>query len=92
MIYRRTRRFKKSFQRLPQHIQEKAIKAFSLFKDDPRHPSLRIKKMQGVENIWEGSVDISYRFTFHFDVDEQSGETICVFRNIGPHDILDSDY
>jgi hypothetical protein len=40
MIYRRTERFKKSFATLPRHIQEKAIKAFSLFKQDPGHPSL----------------------------------------------------
>jgi mRNA interferase RelE/StbE len=91
MIYRRPERFRKAFRALPKHIQEKVPKAFSLFKEDPHHPSLGTKKMQGYEGIWEGRVDRSYRFTFHYEEDEESGETICVFRNIGPHDILDHD-
>lgn len=33
--------------------------------------------------VWEGRVDIHYRFTFHYE-----GDTV-VFRNIGHHDILD---
>ncbi len=64
MRYRRTERFRKSFEALPTHIQEKAIKAFSLFQQDPGHPSLGIKKMKGKEGVWEGRVDMAYRFSF----------------------------
>lgn len=45
MIYRRTERFRKSFKRLPRHIQEKAVKAFSLLQADLGHLSLGVKKM-----------------------------------------------
>ena len=89
MIYCRSERFRKSFKTLPRHIQEKAVKAFSLFKQDPGHPSLGVKKMEGKEGIWEGRVDVFYRFTFHYEYD-LSGERVCLFRNIGPHDILDT--
>ena len=88
MIYRRSRRFKLAYESLPPHIQNKTVKVFLLFRDNPRHPSLRIKKIQGVANVWEGRIDLAYRFTFHYDTDK-SGESVCVFRNIGAHSILD---
>ena len=90
MIYRCTERFAKSFRLLPKNIQEKARKAFSLFKENPWHPSLRIKKIQGASDIWEGRIDEFHRFTFEYQTDPESGQEICVFRNIGPHGILDS--
>ncbi len=58
-------------------------------KENTQHPSLGVKKMKGHKNIWEGRVDDFYRFTFEFQVDPDSNEQICVFRNIGRHDILD---
>jgi mRNA-degrading endonuclease RelE of RelBE toxin-antitoxin system len=86
MIYRRTGRFRDAYRTLPKEIQEKVIRPFSLFKTNPRHPSLVIKKMKGREDIWEGRIDQDYRFTFHFEKDEKTGETICVFRNVDSHD------
>ena len=86
MKYRRLEWFKKAFNALPQDVQEKAFKAFPLFRDNQRHPSLIIKKMKGVEDVWEGRIDRAYRFTFHYEMDEKTGETICVFRNIDSPD------
>ena len=86
MIYRRSQRFHKAFRSLPAPIQAKAVKAFALFAADPQHPSLGIKKIKGAENIWEGRVDRAYRFTFHYETETGSGETICVVRNIDNHD------
>lgn len=88
MKFRKSRRFQKSFDNLPGHIQEKARKAFGLFKGQPRppfHPSLVIKKIKGREGIFEGRVDDFYRFTF--EIIKEGEETIYYFRNIGPHDI-----
>ena len=98
MIYRRTGRFKSAHDQLPKEIQEKAIKAFTLFKENPRHPSLVIKKVKGVEGIWEGRIDQFYRFTFQYldnpaydpTRDDESKKTICLFRNIGRHEIVDT--
>lgn len=86
MIYRRTQRFHKAFCALPAEIQAKAAKAFLLFQADRQHPSLGTKKIKGAEEIWEGRVDRAYRFTFHYENDPTSGETICIFRNIDHHD------
>jgi len=86
MIYRRTARFKKAYQALPKHIRGKVGKAFVLFQDDPTYPSLGVKKMQGHEGIWEGRIDQQYRFTFHYESHPETGDTICVFRNVDNHD------
>lgn len=85
MKYRRTEHFKQAFQALPTGIQEKAAKAFHLFQENPRHPSLVIKKIKGTADIWEGRVDQGYRFTFHYEK-MADGETVMVFRNIDNHD------
>ena len=89
MIYRRSPEFKKAYKELPDHIQEKVKKAFELFKDNSHHPSLGTKKIQGRDNIWEGRIDQFYRFTFEYRPDPITGETICLFRNIGRHEIID---
>jgi mRNA-degrading endonuclease RelE of RelBE toxin-antitoxin system len=86
MIYRRSARFHKAFKALPHNTQRKVIQAFALFRDNPEHPSLVIKKIKGIEGIWEGRIDRQYRFTFHYEKDHVSGETICVFRNVDNHD------
>jgi mRNA-degrading endonuclease RelE of RelBE toxin-antitoxin system len=85
MRYVRTERFKKAAARLPREIQTKAAKAFMLFKENPRHPSLGVKRVQGMPGVWEGRVDVNYRFTFHYEGD------VCVFRNIGPHAIVERE-
>ena len=90
MKYRRTKRFHDCYDELPDAVKEKTKKAFLLFKDNPNHPSLRIKKMEGHKDIWEGHVDIHYCFTLHYEKDEDADETICVFRVIGTHKIYDN--
>jgi mRNA-degrading endonuclease YafQ of YafQ-DinJ toxin-antitoxin module len=57
-----------------------ARKALRNLATDLRYPALRVKKMQGVEYIWEARVSRSLRMTFQIE-----GNTI-VLRNIGRHD------
>ena len=80
--YRFSDRFKKQYKSLPNEIQHKFNEKLVLFLNDMLHPSLRVKKIQGVQNRWEGSITMKYRFTFHFEKDT------AVFRAIGTHDIL----
>lgn len=87
-----SKRFRRSSKRLPAHVQKKARKALRLLVEQggpPYHPSLVIKKIKGVDGIWEGRVDLYYRFTFEFR--EIDGETVCFLRNVGGHDITSSD-
>jgi mRNA-degrading endonuclease RelE of RelBE toxin-antitoxin system len=77
-----SRPFDEDYHSLPEVIKEQAEKQFVLLLENPRHPSLQLKKIKGHPNIWEGRVTKSYRFTFQI-----SGE-IYILRRIGTHDIL----
>ena len=72
--------FKRDFKELPIHIQDKFENKIRIFIQNINHPSLRIKKMSGHKNRWEGSIDMFYRFTFEIHTD------YYLFRRIGPHD------
>lgn len=74
--------FDNDYARLPTPIQKRVDKKLTLFVQNPRHPSLRVKKMEGHEDIWEGRISDDYRFTFRI-----VGETYWL-RHVGPHDIL----
>jgi len=77
-----SKRFKKEFKKLPQNIQKSFYEKLSLLLQKLLHPSLRVKRIQGTKNKWEGSVTIKYRFTFELI------EDTIIFRAIGTHDIL----
>ena len=83
--YRFSNRFKKQYKALLHEIRQAFKEKLDLFTKNVLHPSLRVKKIQGVQNRWEGSITMKYRFTFHYD-----GDTV-VFRTIGTHDILMRD-
>ncbi|MDO8723046.1 MAG: hypothetical protein Q7J31_12615 [Syntrophales bacterium] len=75
-------RFRKDYRALSKDIQESFEIKLPLFLDNPRHPSLRVKRLVGTPDRWEGSVTMNYRFTFQFT------EGKVLFRRIGIHDIL----
>jgi len=87
MKHRKTARFKKAFEKLPEDIKEKARVKFRLFRDNPSHPSLQIEQIEGAEGIWSGRIDYRYRWTFHYERDPETGEMICVHRVIGTHEV-----
>ena len=80
--YRFSKPFKKQYQLLPKEIRQAFNEKLALFLADMLHPSLRVKKIKGTKERWEGSITMKYRFTFHIDNDT------VVFRAIGTHDIL----
>lgn len=91
MKYRATQPFWKAFAQLAPEMKEQARQSFRLFQqgaeNPPFHPSLRIRKMQGQPNIWEGHITLQYVFTFHIEQAPDTGERVYVFRNVGTHDI-----
>jgi mRNA-degrading endonuclease RelE of RelBE toxin-antitoxin system len=80
-----SRRFKKEYLLLPKEVQEAFDEKLQLFLQDMSHPSLRVKRIQGTRDRWEGSVTKKYRFTFQFS------EKTVLFRAIGTHDILNRE-
>jgi len=75
-----TERFRKSALELDPETREKLKKQLGLLASDPRHPSLRVKKIKGTGSVFEARVDRVHRFTFEF------GEREIVLRVVGPHD------
>lgn len=59
-----TRPFEEDYDALPEKIRQLIDRKLALLLQNPRHPSLRIKKMHDPRDIWEGRVTKSYRFTF----------------------------
>ncbi len=80
--YRFSKRFKKEYNALHKEIQNAFDKKLVLFLDDTTYPSLRVKRIQGTKQQWEGSVTKNYRFTFEFT------KNTVLFRTIGTHNIL----
>ena len=75
-----TKNSRRDFQKLPLEIQKIAEKQFKLFVNDPFHPSLLIKKIQGAKGIWEGRITKGIRFTFYVSGD------FYIIRRVGKHD------
>ncbi len=76
----RTDRFKKAWIILNEREQKLGKKAIQLMLLDLHYPSLRIKKIQGTQDIFEARVSLHIRLTFMIDKD------ILVLRNVGRHD------
>jgi mRNA-degrading endonuclease RelE of RelBE toxin-antitoxin system len=75
--------FVRDYQALPDPLKTEVDKAIRLLLDNPRHPSLQMKKIQPkARGIFEVRVTQGYRLTLHLDTDT------FVLRRVGTHDIL----
>ena len=59
-----TKPFKQDYKGLPENIQELIDKQIAHLLENPKHPSLQIKKMEGRQTIWEARITKGYRMTF----------------------------
>ena len=75
-----TEQFEQAYEKLTKAEKRSVRKALTLLSDNPKHPGLRVKKMEGTRNIWEARPSKRLRMTF-----EMAGETIFM-RNVGEHD------
>ena len=76
-----TRRFLRSFARLPTAVQEKVKQKITQLAENPRHPSLQTKPIQGAPGIYEAGVDRDYRMTY-----EREADDTLLLRVVGKHD------
>jgi mRNA interferase RelE/StbE len=83
MKIRRTDRFKRDYQKLPSDIQKRVDQKLRFLLRDPRHPSLRVHKLRGVEGLWEFSVTMNHRVMFEIE------GKYYVLLGVGPHRIVD---
>ncbi len=56
-----TPEFRQAFEALPTAIQQKARAAYRLWRDNPRHPSLRFKRVHVSEPIFSVRIDLGWR-------------------------------
>lgn len=72
--------FRRDYGRLSKIVQQKVDRQVAMLAKDPRHPSLRVKKIRGTSGIWEARVDRGYRMTFAMRDD------VIILRRVGAHD------
>ena len=75
----RTETFVETYRKLPLHIRKKIDKQIRFLATDISHPSLRVKKMRGIDRF-EARVDRAYRFTF------EKIDDVLFLQTVGPHD------
>jgi hypothetical protein len=61
MKSRTTRRFRDAYEALPSEIRRSADRAYQFFEQDPRHPSLRFKKVHPTEPVYSVRITREYR-------------------------------
>lgn len=59
-----TRRAARDLDRLPPPLQSRVRKQLELLLENLRHPSLRAKKYEGEDDLWQARVNRDYRFFF----------------------------
>ena len=77
---RYTEYFVEKVSELSPEIKKTLKKKLSLMMENPRHPSLRAKKVWGHEDIFEASITMGLRITWQYTEDG------ILLRNIGEHD------
>jgi len=78
---RRTNSFLKDYRSLPPDIQARVDKQLFFLLENPKHPSLRLKKLKGTDRF-EIRVSKAYRLTLRY-----AGEHLEL-RRVGTHDLL----
>ncbi|AGA70082.1 hypothetical protein Desdi_2667 [Desulfitobacterium dichloroeliminans LMG P-21439] len=82
--FRSTRKFDKQFKQLTSKTFKQAQKTIEIFMSDPTHPSLRYKKIQGTDNFYEISVNMSIRIIIEITI--EASDQINTLYIIGTHD------
>jgi mRNA-degrading endonuclease YafQ of YafQ-DinJ toxin-antitoxin module len=62
-------------------VQEKIKKHIEQLAENPRHPSLQTKPIQGAPGIFEARVDLDYRMSY-----EREADDTLLLRVVGKHD------
>jgi Txe/YoeB family toxin of Txe-Axe toxin-antitoxin module len=82
VAFRTSSEFKRAFRRKDKAMQDAIDDCLARFIENPSHPSLHRKKMQGREGVWELRIDGGNRITFRYDKDDVELLNNC------NHDIL----
>jgi hypothetical protein len=69
----------RAFFKAPPAVQKAFLKQIELLSENLRHPSLRAKKYDESQGLWQARVDRNWRFYFTIDYD------VYVIQDLIPH-------
>ena len=75
--------FIKSYKKLPAQLRKQIDNKLFLLAENPNHPSLRTKRIQGTQRLYESSVNMDVRLIWHYE-----GDKLIILLDAGHHDIL----
>ena len=78
-----TERFQKHFKELSATEKKQFRNKLTIFAENPLHPSLRTKRIQGTDDLYEFSVNMDIRVIWFYE-----GDALVALVDIGHHDIL----
>ena len=78
-----TDRFQKHFKTLTASEKKQLMNKLLLLAENPIHPSLRTKRIQGTADLYECSVNMDIRIIWYYE-----GNKMIIMLDVGHHDIL----
>ena len=78
-----TDRFQKHYKTLTAQEKKQFQNKLALFAENPLHPSLRAKRIQGTSDLFEFSVNMDIRVIWFYE-----GDQLVALVDIGHHEIL----
>ena len=78
-------RFQKHYKKLSPEEKAQFKRKLRTFAENPLHPSLRTKRIQGTDDLFEFSVNMDIRVIWFYE-----GDSLVALIDIGHHDILRS--
>ena len=79
-----TKRFEKHYKKMTP-VEKKQIKSkVGILAENPLHTSLRTKRIQGMDKLFECSVNMDIRIIWYYEGDE-----LIMLLDVGHHDILE---
>lgn len=79
-----TRRFERHYRKLSDAERKQIKSKVEMLSENPLHPSLRTKRIQGTDDLFECSVNMDIRIIWYYE-----GDQLIMLLDVGHHDILD---
>jgi len=76
-------KFKKHYKKLSAPEKKQVAGKLVLLSKNPKHPSLRTKRIQGTDRLFESSANMDVRIIWYYD-----GGKLIALVDVGHHDIL----
>ncbi|MCL2221618.1 MAG: cytotoxin [Oscillospiraceae bacterium] len=76
-------KFKKHYKKLSAPEKKQVAGKLVLLSKNPTHPSLRTKRIQGTDRLFESSANMDVRIIWYYE-----GDKLIALIDVGHHDVL----